>query len=395
MELKEMLDRLNRTEAILRKLENIWEQAKPHIPQGPSAGTTPEYENLRRTWSDLIKGLPLIEGSTIVDELPDIDDLGRSFLVYQEMGLPPYDAWTAADKPGLDLAEYGYKLGKVRRIAVRDRSAILIESAEATLPLVVDRVDRMSFEVVTGEDVLKLRNAFGEIDLLMNSMPKKSDRWGDLNRHLNFGQGQDWHDIQTIDWPSIKPDIIALSATDFDPLPVPEDFDLMSEAIKPLSGPISLQLAWKNLNAEQFESLLFNLIGDLDNHENVERLQKTNAPDSGRDLSCLRRTDTGAGEFRTERVLVQAKHWQSKSVSHHEIMKAVDDTKLWQNSKFHIIVFATSGSFTVDALKYAEAHNDQHTNPHLELWPQDRLEKLLASRPALVESFGLRRADGP
>jgi hypothetical protein len=50
----------------------------------------------------------------------------------------------------------------------------------------------------------------------------------------------------------------------------------------------------------------------------------------------------------------------------------------------------TSGRFTTDAISYAEQHNESGQAPLVDLWPDSRLETLLATRPALVAAHGLR-----
>jgi len=85
---------------------------------------------------------------------------------------------------------------------------------------------------------------------------------------------------------------------------------------------------------------------------------------------------------------VQAKHWLSKSVGPSEIQDAVSRLKLW-TPKFRGLIVATSGRFS-GAIAYAEQHNE-HSDPLLiDLWPEVRLETLLAERPAIAAAHGLR-----
>lgn len=55
-----------------------------------------------------------------------------------------------------------------------------------------------------------------------------------------------------------------------------------------------------------------------------------------------------------------------------------------------VLVFATSGTFTLDAVEWSEKHNEKGVAPNIELWPHSRLESLLAAHPALVADHGLR-----
>jgi hypothetical protein len=99
---------------------------------------------------------------------------------------------------------------------------------------------------------------------------------------MYFGEGHDWHDIAEFDWPTVRPDVEAASTADSDPLPTP-DFDLGLAASGELTGTVATALAWSALSADGFERLLFNLLNDFSNHENVQWLTHTNAPDRGRD----------------------------------------------------------------------------------------------------------------
>lgn len=163
MELTELLTVFDRTAANLKKLEGIWERAKSFMPEGPAAGTDPEYEDLRRSWMDLLVGLPPIEGWAITDGLPDIDELGQSFLDWAEIGDLPWPIWAAIEKPGNDLAEYRYKFNKARRTAARDRLEQLIVIIDSSLPMLLKNVERNSSEILSGEVHDHLREAFSEV----------------------------------------------------------------------------------------------------------------------------------------------------------------------------------------------------------------------------------------
>jgi len=97
----------------------------------------------------------------------------------------------------------------------------------------------------------------------------------------------------------------------------------------------------------------------------------------------------GSGAVRTERVAVQAKHWLSKSVGPAEIQDAVSRLKLW-TPMFRGLIVATSGRFSADAIAYQEQHNERGDSLLIDLWPEVRLETLLAERPALAAAHGLR-----
>jgi hypothetical protein len=54
----------------------------------------------------------------------------------------------------------------------------------------------------------------------------------------------------------------------------------------------------------------------------------------------------------------------------------------------HII--ATTGRFTSDAVSLIEKHNQSDSALRIEMWPESQLERLLASRPAIIAEFSLR-----
>lgn len=63
---------------------------------------------------------------------------------------------------------------------------------------------------------------------------------------------------------------------------------------------------------------------------------------------------------------------------------------LWQNPPVDVLVIATSGRFTSDAVAWIERHNETGVRPQIEMWPESRLERVLAARPALIAEAKLR-----
>jgi hypothetical protein len=61
-----------------------------------------------------------------------------------------------------------------------------------------------------------------------------------------------------------------------------------------------------------------------------------------------------------------------------------------ETSATGVLVIATSGRFTSDAVAYIEKHNGSDRAPRIEMWPESHLERLLALRPSLIADFGLR-----
>ncbi len=164
-------------------------------------------------------------------------------------------------------------------------------------------------------------------------------------------------------------------------------------AHSPVDLPIrraGLELDWKKIDSETFERLIFQLVEETEGYENVEWLMHTNASDRGRDVSATRlRRDLLSGHS-SQRVAIQCKHWRSQSVRAADIAECVTNIGLWQNPGFDVLVIATSGRFTADAVAWLEQHNSRGGRPTIEVWNDARLESLLHERPHLIRDYELR-----
>jgi hypothetical protein len=389
MELEALLNTMDRAAANLEKLERVWERAQPFIPTGPAAGSNPEYDDLRRVWADLLEGLPPINGWTVTELLPDIDAIGQGFLDYADLGEPPFALLNDCEAPGRELAEYRHRLKRARRRATSERLEQLVSTVDVLLPQVIDGLPRDSRDRIESADADEVRDAVDQIGRLMADTAEREGRWGDLYRHLWFGQGVDWHDIADHDWPSVRADVEAGAFADTDPLPVPS-IDLGAAAAGELTGDVTVALPWERLDDDGFERLLFDLLRSYRNHQNVQWLMKTRAPDRGRDLSFERRLPDATGGVRIERVMVQAKHWLTKSVSPADIAATLAVVGQWEPPVIRGLIIATSGRFTQDAVAAAERHNDKGLLPLIELWPESKLEMLLSQKPGIAAGHGLR-----
>lgn len=386
--LEELLSILDAAEANLNKLDVLWEQASPLIPTAPAAGTTSEYEMCRRRWRTLAAALPRIDGWTIVPDLPDIDVHGRSFIQYSEAGLPPFSLLNEGEQAGHDLDEYRYRLEAARRRAIRRRIDELVQQIDSLLSTIVQDIPRDSRSVLDGQECIAVKDRVAEIERLIGSGLTRRGRWSDLWRHLGFGQGHDWHDIVEFDWPDVRSQLLRLTTSEWEPVPTPA-VDIGEASRAQPTGGVAVGLNWRELTDEDFERVLFNLVDRFDNYQNVAWLMKTNAPDRGRDVSAERVLQDGSGETRTERVVIQAKHWLSRSIRPQDVSDCLAAIKLWEPPPVHAIVLATSGHFTSDAVKWIEDHNAANRQPRLEMWPQSRMEAMLAQEPGVIAQFGL------
>lgn len=382
MDLEELLAIMDVAAANLAKLYNVLDRAELEYPKGPSFGSSIEYDNLSRSWTDLLGGLPPIDGYRVVAHLPDIDDIGRHWADYFDFDIP-HELYQKLEAPRKEVEEYKYRLTRARATAIADRLNHLVAAVDTSL-----RVISSDDSAAESDHYSAVENGVAELDRLVGDAIERRGRWSDLRRHLRFGQGHDWDDIAALDWPTVRADVLAALDTTDRPLSVPA-VDLGTLASSKPAGGVTTQLAWTSINEEQFERILFDVLSKLPRHQNVQWLTRTNAPDRGRDLSAERLIDDGTGAVRTERVIVQAKHWQSKSVSLSEISSNLAVIELWQ-PRVHVLVIATSGRFTTDAVNWVEKRNDEGAQPRIELWPENKLESLLAPRPALIATYGLR-----
>jgi hypothetical protein len=293
------------------------------------------------------------------------------------------------EKPGSDLAEYRHRLKRARRRAARERLRALVALVDAALGRIVHNVDRQSKERIESTDVERVTASIAEIERLMGDTAQRRGRWGFVHRHIYFGEGHDWHDINEFDWPSVRPDIEAAMFDDTEPLPV-ADVDLGNAAAGHLTGKATVALPWDRLDDNGFERLLYDLLRDIPEHHNVQWLMQTRAPDRGRDLSLERVLEDSTGTVRNERVIVQAKHWLRRSVRPTDVAGVLASVKLWQPPVVRYLIIATSGRFSADAVDWVERHNSTGEAPLVEMWADSRLETLLAQRPHIAAGHGLR-----
>ena len=117
---------------------------------------------------------------------------------------------------------------------------------------------------------------------------------------------------------------------------------------------------------------------------------QTRAADRGRDLSVTRTTTDALSGTLHQRVVIQCKHWQTRSISLNDATLAKEQMALWTNPRVDVLIIATSGRFTRDAVEWIEMHNGKGDSPRIEMWPESHLERLLSARPALIAEFNLR-----
>jgi hypothetical protein len=387
------LRQIEATEANLEKLDKLWDQIQSHLPSGPAFGSPPEYDELCLAFRRILPSLPAIDGFRVEDRLLDYDAVGQMRLDALELG--EFEAQMSVEntveKQGRHLREYRFKLQAKRRELVRGRMLKLIDDVDELLRILDRSVEgREATEVVADPSWSRLREAVAEVDTLLGGAARPQ-RWGDLQRHLHFGMITDLVDIQKQDWPAIKETLRSVLYGQHDPVPV-EVHDLGELVAARPEGPVTTKLDWSVLSDEDFERLMFLMIAEAPGYENPQWLQQTHAPDRGRDISVTKVDTDALTGVRRHRIIVQCKHWLSKSVGVGDLSDVRSQMELWQPPRVDGLVIATTGRFTADAIAWVEQHNQADRALHISMWPDSHLERLLAARPHLIGQFRLRRA---
>lgn len=380
-------------EANLIKIEKLLGDIYAAIPNGIAFGEDPEYEEKCRSFDILLSSLPKIDQWKPSIALMGLDEIAQSRLDARELG--EIECVVSFERqigePARLLREYRHHFNLKRRELIRDALAELIDAIDANLRELSKLLqeDAEFSKKIKCTEFDQLKENIAQINTLLGSSVTKPARWLDMHRHMHFGMLGDLHDIVEHDWPSVKAGLRTSLYGEREPVPV-EVEDLGGLVSRKPRGPVATKLLWENLTDEDFERLIFTLISSEQGYENPEWLMKTNAPDRGRDLSVYRvHIDTLGGTIR-QRVILQCKHWLSKSVGSSEIAMLREQMKLWEPPRVDVHVIATSGRFTSDAVAIIEKINHSDSALRIEMWPESHLERLLASRPAIIAEFSLR-----
>lgn len=225
MDLNQAIGDFDAAETTLRRLEFVWERLSALVPQGiVFFGDSPEgieYEDLCRAFRDLAEGLPAIDGFQIEAAPTPLDGIAQSRFDAQELGF--IEALTSVEdgiaQPGEAIREYRFRFNRARRKVARGRTLELIAEIEERLQTLTKRIDA-DRESIEDPEWNELRAALSEIERLAGSSTPRKGRWGELRRHLAWGQGVDLHDIAVHDWPSVLLDINAGQYTETEPMPI-------------------------------------------------------------------------------------------------------------------------------------------------------------------------------
>lgn len=391
--LNETLKQFEIIEANLAKLERISDQIVKHIPQGIAFGNNISYENACRSFENILQYLPGIDGWKPTTLPIDLNTIAQSRMDAQDIGEASaiISVEDEIEKPSVELRKYRFLFNQKRKQLIRDAVIKLIESIDSCIRSIEKGLNpktEPNFSM-NGSEWDKLKNYVEQINILLGSGIKRPERWHYLYRHLHFAMLGDFRDIEKFDWPQVKEYLQQNIYGVNEPIPtqIKDLADLVNH--KP-TGPVSQELRWKKLTAEQFERLIFSLVSREKGYENAKWLTPTNAPDRGRDISVDRVISDPLGGIIRQRVIIQCKHWLKRSIAVDDIAALQQQMKLWEPPRVDVHVIASSGRFTTDAVDLVEKNNQSDRAMRIEMWPDSHLELLLASRPDLIGEFGLR-----
>lgn len=393
MDLSAALAAYDRVALNLDKLDRVWQRMEELLPGGPFIGTGNDdviYAQLGEQWTTIANGLPAIDGWRLQAEIVEYAAIGQSRLDYLDIdepdGLRAFDANVTA--PGTEAFRYRQKLARARQQLVRTRGEELVRVIDDLLVPVPTEVDQELPKEQATPILREIEQAVDELERLLGEALKGGPRQGDLHRHLHFGEPHDLRDIATMDWPAFRPHLELALYADEDPVPVgvADLADLASAS----SSRVASTIHWDRLDADGFERLLARLLEQSGAYLRITRLMNVNAADAGRDIEAYRRVSDGLISERHERVLVQAKHWPTHGVSASDVSDLVH-TKLplWEGEPVRSLIFATTGSFTQEAVRWVDDHNRAAKRPEITLWSSNELEALLRKWPAVIAEFGL------
>lgn len=386
------LSEFETAEANLVKLERLWADISAMLPSGPAFGESPEFEDRERAFYAVLTALPLIDGWKPEIGIPTPDEVAQwRFHAMEESDISTTLAVdNAVNEPGKHIREYRARFAQKRRELIRDSLVDTMDAIDADIQALRPTVaEKEKHGAMPPDRWEQLKAKVKQIEVLLGSSVEHPPSWSTLRRHLHFGLVGDFEDIDARDWPPAREALRKGLYGANEPLPQAVA-DLGALASSRPKGPIATQLQWDRLTASDFERLIFMLISAEPNYENPEWSMKTNAPDRGRDLAVYRVVRDGLSDVQRVRVIIQCKHWLSKSIATAEVAAAVAQTDLWDSPKVDTLIIATSGRFTADAVAWIEKHNDERRSPRIEAWPDSRLELLLAERPWLIAELGLR-----
>lgn len=381
------------TEANLEKLERVFREIQDLIPKGIQFGINHKYDEQCRIFKDILKALPKIDGWKPECHFWDLNEIAQNRLDAAEISEPLATLYMDESilEPIRQLKEYRYKLNRKRKQLIRRALTECMANIDELLRKLFKKHEestapktKVEFKIIS-----QILTRVIEIDTLLGNSTDRPSRWSDLRKHLYSTTVSDLHEIINTDWPNVNSWLSSILFDRNEPVTV-EVEDIGELAKTEPEGTIVTSLKWDRVSPENFERLLFALISNAPEYENPEWLMDTNASDRGRDLSAVRVFSDSLSGVKRSRIIIQCKHWLKKSISSTEISKLREQMQLWEPPRVDILVIATTGRFSADAVSTIEKNNSNDRALHIEMWPGSHLELLLTRRPALIAEFQLK-----
>jgi hypothetical protein len=171
------------------------------------------------------------------------------------------------------LREYRFRFDKKRRALIQDALSGLIHLIDSDIRTIKTNLspDIEENAKMKSPSWEMLQYHVSQIATLLGSSLKKPLKWDYLLRHLHFGMVSDFHDIEKMDWPSIKIELRESLYGVNDPIHV-QVKDLSDLVSSRPQGPVATRLHWDRLSPDEFERLIFALISSEQGYENPECL---------------------------------------------------------------------------------------------------------------------------
>ncbi len=394
--LEKAIRQLENVEANLVKMEHLWDEMASRVSSAFNKRANDEdrdaYEDKARFFLEIASNMPAINGYKMPIDFMEYSDVFIESVEASECG--ELDALIHTQEKvfsqGGHLKEYRFKLENKRKELIRSRVLELLNTIEKLLgDLNLLHKRRHQNTKINDDRWTKMESIASEIDVLLGSTITRPDEWSNLYRHLHFGQKKDLDDITNTDFPGIKNFLEKALYGEYDPLPV-SCKDLSEITAGRPFGEVSAKINWRVLTAESFERLIYELVRGAPGYENVQWLMHTNAPDSGRDISADKICRDDLTGLLKQRIIIQCKKSQGKGINDGDVASLCTQIEQWEPPRIDVLIIATTGRFSKDAVKYIEKANQSDRALRIEMWPDSHLESLVAKRPDLIAKFGLR-----
>jgi hypothetical protein len=390
IEIASVLRDLEFAEANLMQLERLCDDAIQFARPDLSFEPNFEYEERRNTIEDFLKELPPIDGWKPTLLFQPHEHITQLRLEGLESGEPSVEIaiQQMLETPLLELHEYRVRFNRKRRTLMNKTLHALVNLVDGEISIAAARKSRhQNRNQTTNPYSDALREYLIKIDVLLGSSVARPPNWDTLCQLTEFGRHESIQDVTNVLWPSVRLHLIASFG---EKVALPLNVNDLTQLEPSSTLAIPIRLNWSTLTDESFERLIFAIFSNEPGYENLEWLTHTRASDRGRDLSVMYAFEDSLLGSRRSRVVIQCKHWQRKSVSLNEVVILREKMKSWRNPRVDILIIATSGRFTSEAVEAIERDNAGEGGLQIIMWPASRLEHLLAARPALIAEFKLR-----